>query len=512
MSLTRSRAARCAAALASTCAVLASAPTALASLPGGGGGPAPVPCKSIGGGKYDCTFWPAGDGIHGGAPVLNSAGARVGYLNQGTNWVICQRVGSTLKNGSTANNWWAYTEANDRKWGWVNAIYAHGGANFGAFGGVPVCTNHGNPPGGSASPAPPPPPAPPPAPSPAQAPCTNAGGGKYNCSFWPAGDGIHGGAPVLSSAGVRVGYLNQGTDWVLCQQAGREQTSGAFHNKWWAFTKANNLRSGWVNAVYARGGANDGQFANVPSCGGRHGATPGVSRARPPAPKAPPCKRYEMLGLRGSGEAYAGYFNMGDTVGLTALYALQYLPKHSVRTFSIPYPAAEVKLILSDPDAFFTSLEDGAFLLVGEVRRIEAHCPSARIAIIGYSQGAGAASEGIRMMSLGERRRIASVVLYADTYSKGNSPYAITISYFGNNRNPKRDGHGIFGAKSIPLPAKEISDVCFDVDPVCVTGSAGTTIVNALLASVHTQYKSFFDGVLPKVFGRHLANGLKGTY
>lgn len=286
---------RAACAVAVGVVTLAAASDAFASLaPGDGGpGPAQVPCNSIGGGKYNCTFWPAGDGIHGGAPVLNSAGTRVGYLNQGTNWIICQRPGQTLTNGSTKNNWWAYTEANDLKWGWVNAIYAHGGTNFGDFQGVPLCTNRGNPPGGSGSSPAPTPPSPPPAPAPGPAqppdqggpapvPCTSIGGGKHQCQFWPAGDGIHNGAPVLSSKSKRVGFLNSGSNWVICERFGATVKQGSLANHWWAWTEANDHRWGWVNALYGRGGDNYGDFGGVPACDTSHGYPPGGAPPSPP--------------------------------------------------------------------------------------------------------------------------------------------------------------------------------------------------------------------------------------
>src|SRR5947208_1586982 len=130
--------------------------------------PAPVPCTSIGSHRYQCSFWPAGDGIHGGAPVQAASGRRVGFLNSGSNWVVCQSTGGTVKQGAMANNWWAWTEANDHGWGWVNALYGHGGDNYGHFRGVPGCpASQGRPPGGGTTPAPTPPPPPPPAPAPA---------------------------------------------------------------------------------------------------------------------------------------------------------------------------------------------------------------------------------------------------------------------------------------------------------------------------------------------------------
>jgi lysophospholipase L1-like esterase len=129
---------------------------------------------------------------------------------------------------------------------------------------------------------------------PAPASCEGAGhgSGKFNCFFWVPGDGHSAGAPVRSGSGHRVGFLNYGTDWVVCQQQGREQSSGAFHNDWWAWTEANDLHWGWVNAVYAHGGDNDGKFGGgVSGCHGRHGAPP---HHTPPPP--PPPKTYVALG------------------------------------------------------------------------------------------------------------------------------------------------------------------------------------------------------------------------
>jgi hypothetical protein len=119
----------------------------------------------------------------------------------------------------------------------------------------------------------------------APVPCSSIGGGKYNCQFYPAGDGISGGTPVLNSAGERVGYLNEGTNWIICQQAGRTERSGAYYNKWWAYTQANNQQWGWASAVFGKGGDNDGQFGGgVPNCNGSKGNPPGAGGGAPPPP------------------------------------------------------------------------------------------------------------------------------------------------------------------------------------------------------------------------------------
>jgi lysophospholipase L1-like esterase len=242
-----------------------------------------VPCSKLSAGRYQCTFYPPGDGLSAGAPVQDATGTRVGYLNHGSNWIDCQASGATVHNGAFYNRWWGYTEANDQHFGWVNAVWASGGSNDGPFAAiVPSCgSTYGSPPSASA-PAPAPTPAPPPAPrAPAPVPCHSIGHGKHACFFYPAGDGIHGGAPVYHGT-TRVGYLNHGSNWVICQQTGAQYGIGnGTVNVWWAYTEANDHRWGWVNAVFGRGGDDNGRFQGVPNCNGAHGYPPGATRPRP---------------------------------------------------------------------------------------------------------------------------------------------------------------------------------------------------------------------------------------
>jgi hypothetical protein len=256
--------------------------------------PAPVPCHWIGDGKYDCDFYPAGDGLTAGAPVESSAGHRIGYLNHGTNYVYCEAKGAKVTSGPYSNVWWAYTLANDNKYGWVSAVYATGGDDDGGFGNVPPCgTAHGYPPGGAPPPPPPPaptptPPKPPPVP-PGQVPCS-ATGGHYTCSWYVPGDGVSAGTPVLSSTAQIVGYLHKGRNWIICQQQGAERTSGSHHNDWYGWTLSDHGGYGWANALYASGGADDGRFAFAPNCNGAHGSPPSTTTppAPPPTPKPTP--------------------------------------------------------------------------------------------------------------------------------------------------------------------------------------------------------------------------------
>lgn len=76
--------------------------------------------------EYQCSLW------RGSVPVYASAWTGtsvVGYLNQGgrANWFLSQCVGTTAHLGRYANYWWAYTLADNGRWGFVPLTYFAGG-------------------------------------------------------------------------------------------------------------------------------------------------------------------------------------------------------------------------------------------------------------------------------------------------------------------------------------------------------------------------------------------------
>lgn len=91
-------------------------------------------------------------------------------------------------------------------------------------------------------------------------PCESVATGRFNCTFYPRA------TEVLNSKGAKVGTLHRGVNWVICQRTGANRSNGAFYNRNWAFTQSDQGPMGWVNAVWARGGANDGAFRYVPRC------------------------------------------------------------------------------------------------------------------------------------------------------------------------------------------------------------------------------------------------------
>jgi hypothetical protein len=96
-----------------------------------------------------------------------------GALPQGRTYILCEQKGGDMRNAEGyRNDWFAYTEAENGKFGWASALDASGGDNYGSFGGgTPNCNGkYGTPPsynGVWGSPPPPPTRTPVPTPDPA---------------------------------------------------------------------------------------------------------------------------------------------------------------------------------------------------------------------------------------------------------------------------------------------------------------------------------------------------------
>jgi hypothetical protein len=128
--------------------------------------------------------------------------------------------------------------------------------------------------------------------APAPVPCTNIGGGHYECDWYVPGDGIHGGSLVVVGT-TTVGYLHQGKNWVVCQQTGGDVHNAAGdRNNWYGWTQADNGKWGWASPLDAQGGDDYGPFGGgTPNCNDAHGSPPtynGLWGSPPPPPGATP--------------------------------------------------------------------------------------------------------------------------------------------------------------------------------------------------------------------------------
>jgi hypothetical protein len=79
----------------------------------------------------NCPLW------RGNVPVYewgDHIGDVVGYLTHGgrANWFVCQKkdANEPYQLGNDINDWWAWTMADNGKWGWVSLVYFTGGDNY----------------------------------------------------------------------------------------------------------------------------------------------------------------------------------------------------------------------------------------------------------------------------------------------------------------------------------------------------------------------------------------------
>ena len=99
------------------------------------------------------------------------------------------------------------------------------------------------------------------------APChanhhTKNGHAEHDCGFYlktTVYTGVH-------TRQQKTGTIHGGTNWVVCQSVGKTVHYGRSYNHWWAYTLSDQGSWGWVNAVFAKGGGNNGKFKGVPAC------------------------------------------------------------------------------------------------------------------------------------------------------------------------------------------------------------------------------------------------------
>ena len=288
-----------------------------------------------------------------------------------------------------------------------------------------------------------------------------------------------------------VDYVRKG-DWVriACQTTGQKAFGSTLWDKVGAYYVPDALLKTYT----------DGRLKGAPACG--------------TAPK-PSCQDYTVYGLRGSGESFSGNFGMGPTVGPTAERVRSELAGKTVALVGIQYPAVPVADLIRDPGLFLDSMQVGEIILRNRILQHIADCPRTRIAVIGYSQGAGAVSETMRRLPASAFEQVRVAALYADTYSAGQTSYAVSFDYFDqtDSKPVARRGAGVFGGRPMPSALKTTFDICFLGDIVCdSTTSSGGELGLAFMAEIHTHYKDFstrFFPRLPAFIGIAVSNAIR---
>jgi hypothetical protein len=234
---------------------------------------------------------------------------------------------------------------------------------------------------------------------------------------------------------------------------------------------------------------------------GRPATTPVASR--------PKCEKVLFIGARGSGQKAGsadGRTNMGAQVyhvwrqvrrslGSRATYLA--VPKP-------PYSARAVGVIYTNPYAYFTGMEVGVDWVLSELRARQKPCPSERIILSGYSQGAMVMHRVLEeldnpwIIDTQDRsilRRIDGAVLIADG---DRIPGEQTTNYgsAGRGTGIGYNMRAVSGTRAAPLSEgllSRVHSICNKNDVVCDHRPAWHTSALTIGAGVLTHTDAYVD-------------------
>lgn len=242
--------------------------------------------------------------------------------------------------------------------------------------------------------------------------------------------------------------------------------------------------------------------------------------ARPPEPAVPDlnrpavasaepeCVPYLLIGLRSSGQAMDGPFQMGGTVGVVAQAAYDDLPDGQRSGYSVPYPAVPVSLEYDE------SVSAGVTLLVSAVRGLVVDCPGIRIGVIGYSQGANVVNIALRRLTIAERASVRGVLLLSDPADAGDTAYDRYVTVAGEPGS--HAGGGVLNRGTLPPDIQgRTTAFCLTGDPICDSpeawGLPWAISEGVFLGPIHSMYANCCPGFpLISLLGAELAQRLLG--
>jgi cutinase len=182
----------------------------------------------------------------------------------------------------------------------------------------------------------------------------------------------------------------------------------------------------------------------------------------------PPCTPRLIIGVRGSGETKAAMESMTDRVGQYARRAMPLLGE-GTGYYPLPYRAISLSVgnILSGN--FADSYQAGADQLYNLIRSRITDCPGIQIGLIGYSQGAMVVDIALNQLSAAQRASVRSVLLLANPFSIGASPYSMYFSWQDGSIWPVQQGNGgIIDRHALPGDIQDRStEICLIGDPIC---------------------------------------------
>lgn len=184
-------------------------------------------------------------------------------------------------------------------------------------------------------------------------------------------------------------------------------------------------------------------------------------------PKARDCAPVMFVGVRGSGQTADQYEGLGSTVLAVKQRLAGYFPGMS--TDPIGYTATKVdlgNLLGSYGSDYVESVNNGIAALKGDLAYIFKYCPTAKIVIAGYSQGAHVAGDVYDSLNTAEESQVSALLLFGDARFNPKQPKVDTGTY-----RPAFSGVYQFVDPHLRLVdrawVKNVANVCLMGDPVC---------------------------------------------
>jgi hypothetical protein len=193
------------------------------------------------------------------------------------------------------------------------------------------------------------------------------------------------------------------------------------------------------------------------------------------------CADVLYLGARGSGQPAGGSSadgesGMGPQVHASYQRLVSDLPGRRVTGMAVDYPALRAELLFADPASYFSGLERGVRSVRRTLREQTRLCPSQRIVLSGFSQGAMVMHRAIQdLITLADAssrdilRHVAGVILLAD----GDRLKGDRTTDFGSAESGRGISYALTaesGARGTRLPSRfrpRVFSVCEAADVIC---------------------------------------------
>jgi hypothetical protein len=205
------------------------------------------------------------------------------------------------------------------------------------------------------------------------------------------------------------------------------------------------------------------------------------------------CTEVLVVGVRGSGDTPSDWGGYGATA-YAAINAFRMSFGPNFVAVPLDYPSLGALKAATDPGAYFGGINEGIDELEALLRARAISCPSQKIVLIGYSQGAAVINRAlVELQTQGATpivERVASVELLADPLRIGTAPY--------NQGSASSAFNGVFLAMQrfpsdlLPQALRgRARSICAAGDSVCAYNSGSSLPAVAALArgiAIHTSY------------------------